>query len=317
MHTQRRGRGLVLRGLRPAHEHQPGAGLRAHLQPAQLLGPRLRQPGHHRLARVGLDQLFGGPQPLGRRFGLDPHEAPLVQPLLDQPGQVRRPRRADHHHLGAAFDQRTQRRTQQPPFDDARLRRQQLADRAARPARTRQLLVQPCPAGRHHRSGLRTQVAASPQRRLDLRRQHGIERCRRRGRRQRRPGGALDWVRAHGVMTVYFYSITPSRCCRARRAAAGPWRTHQKRQSPLEAGFATACRHIRSLGPRIPSAGPSRSQVQVSPPQPCSKSAWLPTNSRLWGDPLGLVALLPRAASPGRTGAKPVTRLEPRWTTSW
>lgn len=87
LHAQRGGRGLVLRRLRPAQEHRPGTGLRAQLRPAQLLGPHLRQPGHHRLVRVGLEQLLGGPQPLGRRFGLDPHETPLVQPCWTSPGR--------------------------------------------------------------------------------------------------------------------------------------------------------------------------------------------------------------------------------------
>ncbi len=89
-------------GLGAAEEHQPLAGLRAHLQAPDLLGPRLRQPGDDGAAGVGLDQLFGGPQPLGRCLGIDPDEAALVQALLLQARQVGLARGRDGDDLPAA-----------------------------------------------------------------------------------------------------------------------------------------------------------------------------------------------------------------------
>ena len=65
----------------------PVAGLRAHLQAANLLGPGLGQPGDQRAAGAGLDQLLGAPQALGRRVGLDPDQVRSSMPAWCRPGR--------------------------------------------------------------------------------------------------------------------------------------------------------------------------------------------------------------------------------------
>ena len=64
-------RSLVLRGGRPKQEHRSFAGLGADLQPANLLGAGLGQPGNQCAAGIALDQLFGAPQALSWPVGLD------------------------------------------------------------------------------------------------------------------------------------------------------------------------------------------------------------------------------------------------------
>ena len=61
-HAQGRGRRLVLGRGGSEQEDRPLAGLRAHLQPANLLGAGLGQPGDQCAAGIALDQLFGAPQ---------------------------------------------------------------------------------------------------------------------------------------------------------------------------------------------------------------------------------------------------------------
>ncbi len=71
---QRRGRRLLRRARRAANQHRRLAARRQHLQAPDLLRAHLRQPGDQRAAGVGLDQLLGAPEPLGRRLGLDPDQ---------------------------------------------------------------------------------------------------------------------------------------------------------------------------------------------------------------------------------------------------
>ena len=74
------------------------------LQPAQLLRPRLRQPGKHGALGIGLDELLGRPEALRRRGGLDPHEVVRADAFVLQARQVRLLGRPDQDHLAAVSD---------------------------------------------------------------------------------------------------------------------------------------------------------------------------------------------------------------------
>ena len=70
--AQRRGRGFVLRGIWAAQKDQSIAVLGMDLQAANLLLTGLGQPGNDSAGSVGLDQLFGDPEAVRRRVGLNP-----------------------------------------------------------------------------------------------------------------------------------------------------------------------------------------------------------------------------------------------------
>lgn len=146
LHAQGRGRCLVLGRIRSAQEHQPFAGLRAHLKPAQLLLAGLWKPGDQGTCGVGLDELFGHPQALSRCFCLDPYEMSVVQPLVREAWQVRVARRTNDHDLAARCNDAAQRRAQQTPFDDARLGAEYFRHRLGRPTAARQLGIESIPA---------------------------------------------------------------------------------------------------------------------------------------------------------------------------
>lgn len=102
----------MARGLGPAEEYQPLAGLGTDLQAAQLLGPDLGQPGDDGAGGVGLDDLLGDPEAFGRRLGLDPDELPFGEAQVLQARQVRMPGRADDHDLAARVHHGAQARPQ-------------------------------------------------------------------------------------------------------------------------------------------------------------------------------------------------------------
>ena len=164
LHAQRRGRGLVFGRGRPAEEHRPVATLRAHLEPADLLLPGLRQPGHQQAGGVRLDQLLRHPEPLGGCIGLDPHQPPLVDAQVAQPRQVRRLRRPDHDDVLPRRDHLPHRRPEQAPLDDGRLRLQHLRQRMARPPAARQFGIEQTEPGRLHRGDRRTDLVPPPER---------------------------------------------------------------------------------------------------------------------------------------------------------
>src|SRR5450830_1956385 len=84
--TQRGGRSIELCRLRPEEKDRAIAGLGMHLQAAQLLGTRLRQPSQDgATTRIGLHKLLSGPQPFGRGVGGNPDQVLFCNPQFDQP----------------------------------------------------------------------------------------------------------------------------------------------------------------------------------------------------------------------------------------
>ena len=82
---QRRGRWLLLRALRAAHEGQRlVAGLAGQLQPAQLFAACLGQPGQHGGHLGATQQLFGGPEGIGVAVRAHQQQLAGVQPLCLQ-----------------------------------------------------------------------------------------------------------------------------------------------------------------------------------------------------------------------------------------
>jgi len=72
-----------------------------HLQPTQLLGPHLGQPGQNRAARVSLDELLGGTT-TRRGVGRAPDKVLRRQPQLGLPRCMRALRGHDQQQMAAA-----------------------------------------------------------------------------------------------------------------------------------------------------------------------------------------------------------------------
>lgn len=161
----------MLRGGGTEQEDRAVAGLRTHLQAADLFGAGLRQPGHERAAATGFDELFGAPQALGRRIGLDPHEVLLVDAGVVQAGHVRRLRRAHDDHAAAGADDAAEGRADDAPLEHGGLRAQQLGYGLAGPAAARQFGIELREATRRDRAALRAEVGTTPEGLFDLRRQ--------------------------------------------------------------------------------------------------------------------------------------------------
>jgi hypothetical protein len=154
-HAQRCRRGLLQRTFRTAQEHRRIAGLCVDLQTADLLGPRLREPGEYGTHGPCLEDLFGGPEPLQRRNGPHPHQLRRRYAQLRQPPGVRR--LGWRHQVNAAtlLQQGRQRGPQQAPFAPQCLRQQQLRHGLRGPPATGQLRIQCAKPGRNsarHRS---------------------------------------------------------------------------------------------------------------------------------------------------------------------
>lgn len=69
----------VLGGGRAAQEDWAIAGLRTHLESANLLLTCLGQPRDEKSGGIGLDELLSDPEPLGGCLGLNPDQLPLAE----------------------------------------------------------------------------------------------------------------------------------------------------------------------------------------------------------------------------------------------
>lgn len=140
--AKRRRRGIGLGGVGAQQEHRTVARLCAYLQAPQLIRPRLRQPREHGAGAVGLDELFGRPQPLGWRGGLDPDQLSFMHAGVPQPRQVRVLGRPDDRDLAATCGDTAQGATEQAPFELCGLRAKDFREGLAGPAATGQLAIE-------------------------------------------------------------------------------------------------------------------------------------------------------------------------------
>lgn len=185
LQAQRGGRGFVAGPRRAEQEGGPlvlgGTGLQA----PDLFGARLRQPTQHRPQAVGQQGLFGDPQPLLRGARLQADQSFCRDALLRQAGQVGHERRPHQQDVAAGVHHSLQGGHQELPCRLTRLGLQQLADRARRPAATRQLGVEGgVPAGPATLPAATEQVSG-PDGRSQVR---GQARARLLGRKLGRPG---------------------------------------------------------------------------------------------------------------------------------
>ena len=167
--AQWRGRRLVLCCRRPKQERWPLAGLSANLQPPDLLGPCLRQPGDERATRSRLHELLRAPKALGRGLCLNPDQVFFVDAGMVQTGQMGSLRRPDHHHVAAAADDVPQRGPNEAPLEDRLLWAQHLGQRLARPATAGQFGIQGGESAGDDGATLAAEVKAAPKRLLNLR----------------------------------------------------------------------------------------------------------------------------------------------------
>ena len=204
------------RGQLAQHEGRPVVVVRGQLEAAQALGaqPR-RQPGEHGADVAALERLLERPQAVAARDqagpGVDDQQLPDVEA---EPGE--RPGREvggriEDHHRAAGLLRRDERRGEQADLADARMRQQQLAQAAPRPAAARQLGIERGKAARHPAGGAAAELVAEPER--------GMERFRRaprRAARRRRETAACGSGAHRGgnsrgqdvhLMTVRLYSI--------------------------------------------------------------------------------------------------------------
>lgn len=161
------GGGVLRRAGRAQGDEQQVAGLGRQVQPAQRFGAHVRQPAEQGAATAVLQDLLGGPEGVQRFFGGDPEQLARVEPPAHPTGDVRRVRRL-HQGDGAARFELRQGRAQQADFTDAGLGRQQLDQRAQRPAAVRQLGRQGGVAGGQAAGGAARQLGGAPQRGMDL-----------------------------------------------------------------------------------------------------------------------------------------------------
>ena len=125
--------------------------------------PALRQRGQHCAGGVGLEQLLGGPQPYGRRQGIEPDDLVGLQAMLQQPRQMRMLGRTDQDDVAAGVGNAFEARPKQTPLAQRGLRLQHFRQRAARPAAPGQFSIEQVEAGRHDVAlGGRAQLVAPP-----------------------------------------------------------------------------------------------------------------------------------------------------------
>ena len=166
---RRRGR-FMLRAPGAADEHQRRRAilprrLGCHLQAAQLLGPGLRCPQQQCGQIAATQRLLCRPQALGRLAGFDHQHRAGRNAMASQRRQIGLVRAANQHQrlLRRRCQRHTQRRQQQPPFVQAGLHLQQLAQTATRPAGARQLDVQRRMAAGHGAGRRLRQRAGTPE----------------------------------------------------------------------------------------------------------------------------------------------------------
>ena len=158
--AQHGGRRLLARSAGAHHKQQAVVFAGGHLQAAQLVGPRLRQPGQHRVDARAAQRLLGGPQTLGSHCGLHPQQALAGHTARRQRRAKRHMGRCHQHHRRRAAA--GQRRRQQPPFAVHAGGLQQLGQRPHRPAAAGQLGVQRRRTGSHHLGHRRGQCVGMP-----------------------------------------------------------------------------------------------------------------------------------------------------------
>lgn len=137
--------------------------MRLHLQTANLLGSRLRQPRQDGARRIGLDHLLGRPKPVCRRCGIDPDHLVRRKTQLRQASYMGLFRRC-HQIKAASFAGKGWNGwPKKSPFADGRLRCQKLRQTSGGPTAPGQLRIQHRKAGGNRGWIFATQLRAAPQ----------------------------------------------------------------------------------------------------------------------------------------------------------
>ena len=112
------------RRRRPEHEGQAFAAASSQLQPAQMLGPGLRQPAQQGAEAGALQDLFDGPQTVGRLVGLDQQDLAQIDIELGQGRRKHPMRRRQQDDAFTRLREPAEDRRQQAEFTAALLRPQ-------------------------------------------------------------------------------------------------------------------------------------------------------------------------------------------------
>lgn len=152
-----------------------------HLQAAQLLGTRLRQPGQDgATTRIGLHKLLGGPQSFGWRVGGNPDQVLFCNPEFDQARGMGAFGRAYQQDLAAGSSEQRQCGRKKTPFAQGGLRLQQLRQRIAWPPAAGQLSVEGFESSGHDSLASLTDICSPPNGLRDIGRElRNVERLRR------------------------------------------------------------------------------------------------------------------------------------------
>lgn len=196
--TQRRRRCVAQGGHGPKQEYRRFATVRLHLESANLLRPRLRQPGEDGTRRIGLDHLLGDPQAVGGRCSFYPDHLVGRKSQLAEPTDVRFLRGRYQVQASSLSGQRWNGRPEQAPLANGRLCREELRQTAGRPTPSRQLRIERGKAGGHRDRMGSAQLRASPDRLRHMRWQ-GVGRGRRRAQSNRGSRGDLAGIRVRKV----------------------------------------------------------------------------------------------------------------------
>lgn len=162
--TQRRRRCVTQSGHGPKQEYRRFAAVRLHLESANLLRPRLRQPGEDGTRRIGLDDLLGCPQAVGGGCSFYPDHLVGRKAQLAESADVRLLGGPNQVQASSLSGQRRNGRPEQAPLANGRLCREELRQTAGRPTSSRQLGVERGKAGGHRDRMGAAQLRASPDR---------------------------------------------------------------------------------------------------------------------------------------------------------
>lgn len=133
-----------------------------HLQAPDLVGAGLGQPGQHRAAGIGFDELLGHPEALRGRLGLDPHHLVGGNAELGQAAGMGLLWRGHEQELAALLDQGGQAAAEQAPLAQRGLGGQDFGQGARGPAAPGQGRVQKIEARGDSGMLLERQVIARP-----------------------------------------------------------------------------------------------------------------------------------------------------------